>query len=142
MNRLLAGAALCLCTALVPHFAWADEQAPDLRTTAVSIPVLETPAATHRNRFVRPLMYALQAFDAVQTANALRKTGRYESNGMLRPFTHGGAPTIFAGFAIGDILRDKLFAHARASHRDAIDAAQALSNVEGIVTTAHSLRGP
>jgi hypothetical protein len=142
MNRLLAGAALCLCTALVPHSVLADDSATDYRNAAIALPAITQPAPQRRNRFLRPLLYSLQAFDAIQTAQALRKHGRYEQNGMLRPFTRGGAPTIMAAFAIGDILRDRIFARARPAHRDEIDAVQALSNIEGIITTAHSMHGP
>jgi hypothetical protein len=142
MNRLLAGAALCLCTALVPHSVLADESAPDYRSAAIALPTITQPAPPRRNRFIRPILYSLQAFDAIQTAQALHKSGRYEQNGMLRPFTHGGAPTIMAAFAIGDIVRDRIFKRARPAHRDAIDATQALSNIEGIITTSHSMHGP
>jgi hypothetical protein len=142
MIRFFAGAALCLCTALVPFSVLADESAPDYRTPAITLPVLQAPPPAHRSRLLRPLLYALQAFDAVQTSNALKKRGRYESNGMVRPFVGGGAPTIFAAFVVGDLLRDKIFAKARPAQRDALDVMQALSNIDGIVTTSHALHAP
>ena len=91
---------------------------------------------------VRAALYALQAIDAVQTAIALRHERRYEQNRMLRPFAHGGLPTLLFGFAIGDVVRDAATRRAPQPVRDGADGAQALSNLDGILNTRRAMRAP
>lgn len=141
MNRLLAGGALCLCTAFLPHTALAADATLDYRQPGIVLPQLTAPQP-RTMWWLRPALYALQAIDAVQTAAALRKPYRSETNPMLRPFTHGGIPTIALGFALGDITRDRMFRRASHRERQSIDALQAISNVDGIIMTARSMRAP
>jgi hypothetical protein len=84
----------------------------------------------------------LQAYDALQTAAALRRPGRYEQNGTLRPFTRGGAAGIAFGFALGDLLRERALRAAPESVRNSANALQALGNIDGIITTRRALHGP
>ncbi|HTW86142.1 MAG TPA: hypothetical protein VMD91_18870 [Candidatus Sulfotelmatobacter sp.] len=87
----------------------------------------------------RMALYVLQGIDAVQSGRALRINGAYERNGMMRPFSHAGTAGMALGFALGDVVRD--FALRRSSEKVklAAEAAQAASNVAGILTTRATL---
>lgn len=147
MQRLLAGAALALSAALIPLSATADEAPTTALVYAVPVVVtfphfeVERPAARPRLP-ARAIVYVLQAFDAAQTSAALRRSGRYEQNRMMRPFAHGGTLTLALGFALGDVARDRLLAHAPERLRDAANGAQALANIDGILNTRRALRAP
>jgi hypothetical protein len=91
----------------------------------------------------RVALYVLQAFDAVQSGYALRGHGRYEQNGMMRPFSHGGAVTMGLGFALGDVLRGVALRRSSEGVRIGADALQGVSNIEGILATRAVMRaGP
>lgn len=87
---------------------------------------------------LQALVYALQGIDAMQSAAAFRRGG-HEINPMMQPFSHGGAPTMMAGFALGDLLRNALLRHASQGTRNTADGAQALSNLAGILQTNNAL---
>lgn len=89
---------------------------------------------------VQAIMYALQGVDAVNSANNFRAHGMHETNPMMRPFSHGGALTMAAGFGLGDILRHALLRHASPGVRNAADGAQAASNIMGILQTNAAAR--
>ena len=87
----------------------------------------------------RAALYVLQAFDSVQSARALRVGGSYERNTLLRPFSHAGSTGMALGFALGDVVRDLVLRHSPEQVRRAADAAQAASNLEGILATRAAL---
>jgi hypothetical protein len=82
----------------------------------------------------------LQAADAINSANAFRTHGEHETNPMMAPFSHGGAPTMMAGFGIGDLLRHALLRHASQGTKNTADAAQAVMNALGILQTNNDAR--
>ncbi len=88
---------------------------------------------------VQLLMYALQAADAVKSGQLFQHPSTYETNPMMKPFSHGGAPTMALGFGLGDILRNALLRHASQGTRNTADILQGLSNVQGIAQTQHAL---
>ena len=85
-------------------------------------------------------MYLLQAYDAQNSAKAFRN-GEHETNPMMKPFSHGGAPTMALGFAGGDLLRNALLKHFHATPatESAVDGAQALQNALGIMQTDRNM---
>jgi hypothetical protein len=83
----------------------------------------------------RAALYVLQAFDSVQSARALRFGGAAERNALMRPFSHAGAGGMALGFALGDVLRDVVLRRSPKEVKLAADAAQAASNLEGILAT-------
>jgi len=84
---------------------------------------------------VQYLMYAAQLADAVNSASAFKNNGEHETNPMMKPFSHGGAPTMALGFGLGDLLRNAVLRHASPGTRNTADAAQAASNLMGILQT-------
>jgi hypothetical protein len=87
----------------------------------------------------RAALYVLQALDSVQSARAMRFGGADERNSFMRPFSHSGAAGMALGFALGDVLRDAAFRHSPKEVKLAADAAQAASNLEGILATRAAL---
>ena len=108
----------------------------------VRFPRFETRPAPARAPAIRTVLYALQAVDAFETSIALRRPRRYEQNRIMRPFAHGGFPTLIVGFAVGDLVRDAVTRRAPEPVRDGANAAQALANVDGILNTQRSMRAP
>ena len=96
-----------------------------------------TPQVT-LDKTLRPAMYGAQAYDAFNTAQFLRSSppgvNRFETDALMRPFSHGGAPTMLAGFAIYDVLKD-LFTRHNPKLRAILEAAQLVQNVGGIAKT-------
>ncbi|HEY4440922.1 MAG TPA: hypothetical protein VGN14_10715 [Candidatus Elarobacter sp.] len=91
---------------------------------------------------MRTVLYVLQAIDAMETSIALRQPRHFEQNRMVRPFSHGGFPTLLVGFALGDVVRDRIMRRAPEQAREGANAAQALANVDGILNTQRSMRAP
>ena len=60
----------------------------------------------------------------------------------MRPFSHGGIPTLVLGFALGDIARERLTQRSPERQRETANAAQALANLDGILNTRRALRAP
>lgn len=56
-------------------------------------------------------LYASQIYDAVQSAHNLRK-GQVETTFIMRPFSHGGVPTMLLGFIVQDVALDVLLRNA------------------------------
>jgi hypothetical protein len=90
---------------------------------------------------LQALMYALQAYDSANTAKDVARGGK-ETNPLLAPFSHGGAPTMALGFALGDLLRNHLLKHASQGTRNTADGAQALTNLLGIMQTNSAMSQP
>jgi hypothetical protein len=81
------------------------------------------------------LLYVVQALDAGVSARDFR-AGKYETNPLMRPFSHGGFATMMGGFLLGDALRDTVLSRASPEIRNAADAAQAVSNVAGFLQSS------
>lgn len=96
------------------------------------------PASSLPPWLIQALMGGLQATDAVQTAKNIGH-GAHEYNPMMAPFSHGGAPMMMGGFALGDLVRHALLRHASQGTRNTADGAQALMNALGIMQTNHNL---
>ncbi|MBV8580055.1 MAG: hypothetical protein JOZ86_05420 [Candidatus Eremiobacteraeota bacterium] len=146
MRRFITAAALSLATALAPLCASADTEPTVAAVYAVprgvTFPRFEHTAPPRPRVPALMLVYVLQAYDAVQTSIALRAHNRYEQNGSMRPFSHGGLPTIALGFALGDLTRARLLRHAPEEVSESANAAQALANLDGILNTRRTLRAP
>lgn len=84
------------------------------------------------------ILYGLQAADAMRSAQDF-KVGGHETNPMLAPFSHGGAPMMALGFGLGDVLRNVLLRHASQGTRNTADGGQALSNLAGILQTGRDM---
>jgi hypothetical protein len=146
MRRLLAGAALAFTSAFVPFCARAEAIEPVAPVYAVpaglTFPRFEHSAQRRRSLPLRAVVYAFQAYDAAQTAAALRHEHRREQNAMVRPFSHGGFATLALGFALGDVARERILRRAPEAVRDGADAAQAFTNLDGILNTRRTMRAP
>lgn len=89
--------------------------------------------AQHDN--LRLPMYALQAYDAINSGNFFANNpGTYERQPMMRPFSHGGAPMMALGFGLYDVLRDALTRH-NPKLRQALEGLQIGNNIQGIMQT-------
>lgn len=95
-------------------------------------PQQPAPQDPHMARY---LMYAAQLADAMNSGGAFAHNGEHETNPMMAPFSHGGAPTMAVGFGLGDLLHHYLLRHVSQGTRNTADAIQALSNVAGIMQT-------
>jgi hypothetical protein len=146
MRRLLAGAALALTSALVPFCAQAESielVAPVYAVPAgLTFPRFAQPAQRRRSLPLRAVVYAFQAYDAAQTAVALRHEHRREQNPIMRPFSHGGFATLALGFALGDVARERILRRAPEVVRDGANSAQAFSNLDGILNTRRTMHAP
>lgn len=102
---------------------------PDTQAVSFSIP------ARHErpSNILRIVLYAVQAADAMQSARAERM-GLGETNPMMQPFAHGALP-MAAGFAIYDILQDKLLSHASEGTLDAVLVYKIKGSLSGIAQT-------
>ncbi len=80
------------------------------------------------------IMYAAQLFDAANSARSLANGGQ-EKDPVMQPFSHGGFPTMAAGFGLTDLLRGALLHRASQGTRNTGDAAQTLLNLTGIAQT-------
>lgn len=78
--------------------------------------------------------YGLQAADAFNSASHFRH-GEHERNPFMAPYSHGGAPTMLAGFAIGDVIRNLAMKHASEGNKHAAMYLQAAANLIGIALT-------
>ena len=94
---------------------------------------------------VRLIMYALQGYDAQNSAKFFReRPGNHETTPLMKPFSHAGkmdAPMMDGGFALYDALRTMILKKLGGDKAaTAGDMAQAASNIEGIKQTNNSRR--
>ena len=92
-----------------------------------------SPAPTP-DHLARTIMYALQGADAMNSANKFR-TGLHETDPLMKPFSHGGAPMMALGFGLIDMMRQAMMKHASPGTQNTADALQGLSNLAGIMQT-------
>ncbi len=106
---------------------------PDMQAIAgaASAPA-QPPVPTN---LARMILYGLQAYDAVNSANAFAHHGEHETDPLMQPFSHGGAPTMALGFGLYDLLHHALLRHASQGTRNTADFGQAALNAAGILQT-------
>jgi hypothetical protein len=86
---------------------------------------------------IRAIMYGLQLHDSINSAKFFKEQpGNHEMDPIMKPFSHGGAVTMAAGFALQDLIRTALLRASGIPNAPAVgDMAQAFANVDGIQTT-------
>ena len=84
---------------------------------------------------IRNLMYALQAADAMNTQDFLRRPGTFETDPMMKPFAHAGNPLPMLGaYGLEDLLMNMLTRHSAKARKDA-ELSQIMMNAGGLLKT-------
>lgn len=98
-------------------------------------PATTMPSVQADTPALRDAMYGAQLYDAVNSANFMRSPRSFETDPFMRPFSHGGVPTMLAGFALTDLIRNLALRHASTGTKNLGDILQFLANAQGIAQT-------
>lgn len=118
----------------------APTQNPAQANTFAQLRALNPPGqpAGQSPNLIRQMLYALQAYDAANSANFMAHGGginHHETNPMMAPFSHMGPLGYAMGFGLGDLVRAMLLKHASQGTKNTADILQGLSNLQGISQT-------
>ena len=102
---------------------------------------IHRPVVAHRaSPFLRGTMYVLQIADAIISADGFEHHKMTEDDPVMRPFSHGGVPTMLVGFGVMDVLHRIVMRRASVGEKNGFNALQSAVNIEGIGQSIHVIK--